>query len=535
MTPTATSGEGSPAPLAPTLEDACRRWPGRPALTFGGETTSYETLWQRVMSLAGAYERLGVGRGDRVLCQLRNCPEHIVATGAAWLRGAVHVGADNDLTAAELSRLVERLDARVLLFQPSLARRGDLDALATVAAEHPSTRLIVHAPEAGAYQPLDELLSSRDPVAATPTDPLDPALVFLTSGTTGEAKAVVEPRAAHWAKMQLFADAFRPGPDDVHLLYLPISHVFGSRLAMLALLRGGRLVLSERFSAQRTLELVAEERVTVLPGVPTHLRLLRERFDPAGHDPSSLRWVLSAAANLPRPLAEWVYDALGAEITYVYGCSEGFTMLTAQREQILAGSVGTTVFRGPPGTPADGTVRIADPEGATVPTGETGEIVFGAAVPVRYWDHPEAATDGWYRTGDLGRMDADGAVYIVGRLKELVNRGGLHVSMAEVELALLLHPGVADAGVIAAPDATLGEAVCACIAAAGTSAPTLAELRDFLGEQLARHKLPDELCVLDAIPRTDIGKVDRRELSARVIDGDAPRERLRPAPAPTSR
>ena len=100
--------------------------------------------------------------------------------------------------------------------------------------------------------------------------------------------------------------------------------------------------------------------------------------------------------------------------------------------------------------------------------------------------------------------------------------------MAEVELALLLHPAVGDAGVFAAPDATLGEAVCACIAAAGATAPTLAELRDFLGERLARHKLPDELCVVDAIPRTDIGKVDRRELSARVIDAGTPRERLRP-------
>ena len=535
MTRTPSGGEGGPAPLSPTLEDACRRWPSRPALTFGGETTSYATLWQRVMSLAAAYERLGVGHGDRVLCQLRNCPELIIATGAAWLRGAVHVGADNDLTGAELSRLVERLDARVVLFGPPLARPGDLDALATVAARHPATQIIVHAADAGSYLPLHELLASRDRVAATPTEPLDPAIIFLTSGTTGEAKAVVEPRAAHWAKMQLFTDAFRPGPDDVHLLYLPISHVFGSRLAMLALLRGGRLVLSERFSPQRTLELVAQERVTVMPGVPTHLRLLRERFDPALHDTSSLRWVLSAASGLPRPLAEWVYDALGADITYVYGCSEGFTMLTARRDQILAGAVGSTVFVGPPGTPANGTVRIAAPDGATVPTGEIGEIVYGAAVPVRYWDHPDAATDGWYRTGDLGRMDDDGAVYIVGRLKELVNRGGLHVSMAEVEMALLLHPGVADAGVIAAPDATLGEAVCACISAAGATAPTLSELRDFLGERLARHKLPDELCVVDAIPRTDIGKVDRRELGARVIDAGAPRERLRPAPAPSAR
>src|SRR5262249_4595810 len=117
---------------------------------------------------------------------------------------------------------------------------------------------------------------------------------------------------------------------------------------------------------------------------------------------------------------------------------------------------------------------------------------------------------------------------IVGRLKELVNRGGLHVSMAEVEMALALHPLVADAGVIAAPDETLGEAVCACVAPAGDGAPTLAQVGEFLGERLARHKLPDELCVVEAIPRTDIGKVDRAELRARVLDRGAPRERLRP-------
>ncbi len=520
-------GQDGPAPLSPTLEAACRTWAARPAITFNGTTMSYATLWQRVMSLASVYEQLGVGRGDRVLCQLRNCPEHVIATAAAWLRGAVHVGADNDLTGPELSRLVERLGAAALLFQPAREGADGLRALDTVASAHPGTHLIVHGTDPGPHHSLDRLLSCDATVAPEPSGDLEPALVFLTSGTTGECKAVVEPLAAHWAKMQFFADAFLPGPEDVHLLYLPISHVFGSRLAMLALLRGGRLVLDERFSPQRTLDLVAQERVTVLPGVPTHLRLLRDRHDPTRHDTSSLRWVLSAAAGLPRPLAEWVYDTLGADITFVYGCSEGFTTLTADRNHILSGSVGNTVFRGPPGTPADGTVRIADEDGTTVAAGETGEIVYGAAIPVRYWDHPDAASDGWYRTGDLGHVDADGAVYIVGRLKELVNRGGLHVSTAEVEMALILHPDIADAGVIAAPDATLGEAVCACIVPAGASAPTLAEIRSFLGERLARHKLPDELCVVETIPRTDIGKVDRRNLVARVIDGEMPRERVR--------
>jgi len=523
------STPASVAPLSATLEEACLRWSPRPAVSAAGTTLTYGQLWERVLALAAAYERLGVGRGDRVICQLRNGPEHLAAVAAAWLRGAVHVGADNDLTGPELSRLAQRLGAAALLYQPPADAEEPLAPLDVVAEGSPATRLIVHGASSGPYEPLDRLLASGGPVTPAPPGPLDPAVVFLTSGTTGEPKAVLETLSAHWAKMQLFTDAFRPGPEDVHLLYLPMAHVFGLRLAFLALLRGGHLVLLERFSPDRALALVAQERVTVLPAVPTHLRLLRNRYDPDRHDVSSLRWVLSAASGLPRPLAEWVYNVLGANITYVFGCSEGFTTVTADPEDILAGSVGRTVFKGPPGTPADGTVRIIDPAtGAPLPPGETGEIAFGAATPVRYWDHADAATDGWYRTGDLGRIDDSGRLYVVGRLKELVNRGGLHVSAAEVEMALLRHPAVADAGVIAVPDPILGEAVCACVVPAESPPPTLPELRDFLARSLARHKLPDELCVVDVIPRTVIGKVDRPELRVRVVEGALPRERARP-------
>lgn len=517
------------APLSLSLEDACRRWSSRPAITFRGTTITYQALWDRMTALASAYEQLGVGHGDRILCQLRNSPEHVIAIGAAWLRGAVHVGTDNDLTGAELSRLVERLGAAALLFQPAADALDPLAPLEAVADASPSTELIVHGHVGGPHRSLADLLEATGTVSPDPPEALEPAVIFLTSGTTGEPKAVVETMSANWAKMQFFTDAFTPGSEDTHLLYLPIAHVFGFRLALLALLRGGRLLLLDRFSPTRALELVAAERVTVLPAVPAHLQLLRMRYDPAVHDVSSLRWVLSAASGLPSQLAEWVYESLGARILYVFGCSEGFTTRTTDPGDILAGSVGKTVFRGPPGTPADGTVRIVDPSGdnTSLPVGQTGEIAFGAAVPVPYWDHPDAATDGWYRTGDLGRMDEEGRLYVVGRLKELVNRAGLHVSAAEVEMALARHPDVADAGVIATPDPVLGEAVCACIAPVDAHVPSLQELRSFLGDTLARHKLPDELCVVDAIPRTVIGKVDRPLLSAQVMDGDASRERLR--------
>jgi acyl-CoA synthetase (AMP-forming)/AMP-acid ligase II len=513
------STEASDAPLCATLEEACRRWASRPAITFDETTITYEALWKQVDSLAAAYEGLGIHRGDRVLCQLRNGPEHVIATAAAWMRGAIHVGADNDLTGPELARLVERLDARALVFQPPRDRADDPAALREAADAAGQAHLIVHGAHPEGHHSMAGLLASGGTVPAGLPGPLDPAHVFLTSGTTAEPKAVVETLSAHWAKMQFFADGFLPGPEDVHLLFLPIAHVFGSRLALLALLRGGHLVLMDRFSPERALEVLQRERVTVMPAVPTHLRLLRARYDPARHDVSSLRWVLSAAAGLPRPLAEWVYTTLDARMMFVYGCSEGFTTATTEPDDILAGSVGERVFRGPPGTPAEGTVRIVDPEeGTPLPAGETGEIAFRAATPVPYWDHPDPAVDGWYRTGDLGRVDAQGRLYVVGRLKELINRGGLHVSAAEVEMMLVRHPAVADGAVVATPDPVLGEATCACVVPADAHRPDLAELRTFLAADLARHKLPDELCIVGSIPRTDIGKVDRQTLTTQVRD-----------------
>lgn len=528
-------GENWPAgQLAPSLYAACRRWPDRPAVTFAGTTTSYAELGLGVARLAAAYRRLGIGAGDRIVCQLPNSPEHLMAINAAWAIGAIHVGTDNDLTGRELAWLVERTEAAALLFGPR-AGPADPDLLApvrAVRAARPQTRIIV-SDEAGDgdHLLLSDLLAGPETTTdwAPPHGPDDTAHLLLTSGTTGNPKAVMETLPGCWAKMQFFADAFHPGPTDVHLLYLPVAHVFGLRLAMLALLSGGRIVLAERFSPSGALRLVTDEQVTVLPGMPAHFTLLLDALDQRHHRTESLRWAISAASTLPRPLVEQIYERLGVELLYVYGCSENFTVLTTDRDQICRGSVGRLVFEGPEGTPPNGTIAILDPAGSDVlAPGAVGEIAFGAARPVRYWRAPEAAIDGWYRTGDLGRVDPDGSVFVLGRLKELVNRGGLHVSPSEVETAVALHPGVADSAVVAAPDPVLGEAICACVVPRGTGPPDLAALRSFLTTTLARHKLPDELCLVEAIPRTKIGKVDRQALTAVVLQEGRRRERWRP-------
>ncbi len=257
--------------------------------------------------------------------------------------------------------------------------------------------------------------------------------------------------------------------------------------------------------------------------MPAHFTLLLDALDAGDHDVHTLRWAISAASNLPRPLVDRIYDRLGVDLLYVYGCSENFTVLTTDAGEIRRGSVGRRVFTGPEGTPPDGTIAVLDPAGGgPLPAGAVGELAFGAARPVRYWKDPDAATDGWYRTGDLGRVDPDGTVYVMGRLKELVNRGGLHVSPSEVETAVRLHPGVADSAVVATPDPVLGEAICACVVPSGEAPPDLGALREFLAPVLARHKLPDELCLVDTIPRTKIGKVDRPALARRGAGGRAP-------------
>ncbi|MFN2607606.1 MAG: class I adenylate-forming enzyme family protein [Acidimicrobiales bacterium] len=513
-----------PDRLAPSLAAACRRWGRRPAVTFGGATMTYDDVGRGVARLAAAYRCLGIRGGDRVVCQLPNSPEHLLALNAAWAVGAVHVGTDNDLTGRELAWLAAQTEASALVYRPRPGLDDPLAPVRAVREASPGTRIILDGvADDDPHHRLADLVDGPEELAdwAPPHGPLETSHLLLTSGTTGTPKAVMETLPACWGKMQFFADAFRPGPDDVHLLYLPMAHVFGMRLAEMALLSGGRLVLAERFSPRAALQAVTDEGVTVLPGMPAHFTLLLAALDPGRHRVESLRWAISAASMLPRPLVEQIYERLAPNLLYVYGCSENFTALTTDADDIRRGSVGGLVYRGPEGTPPDGTVAILEPGGHTVlPTGATGEIAFGARLPVPYWKQPPAATDGWYRTGDLGRVDPDGRIYVLGRLKELVNRGGLHVSPSEVETAMRLHPAVADSAVVATPDPVLGEAICACVVPLDGAVPGLAELREFLSPVLARHKLPDELCLVDAIPRTVIGKVDRAALREQVLSGE---------------
>lgn len=507
-----------PDTLMGALQDACGRWADRPALTCAGRHTTYAELGAAVRRAAAGYRALGIGPGDRVVCSASNRPGHLVALAAAWSVGAVHVGADYQLTGPELSRIVELTGAAALVWEPPREAADPSAALGAVRSRHPSLAVfqLGDAPVADGCRAFAEL-GGEPGVAAGGPEPEDPALIFISSGTTGAPKATLGYHGNLAQRWRRLAGWLRFGEEDVHLAHLPLSHGFGLMMAMGALLSGGRLVLLDPFSAGEALRLIRSEGVTVLNGAPAHFTLVLARLDAEGGGADTLRLAVGTAAAFPVELVRGIWERLGADFMYMYGSSEGVGVATTDRDDIVRGSVGR---------PSPGSVRVVDAERRPLPAGEVGELAFSRRVyPVRYWGAAGGgaaeAEEEWYYSGDLGRVDDEGRLYVFGRLKHQIDRGGLKVDPVEVEAALLRLATVADAAVIGAPDPVLGETVCACVVPAPGHAPGLEEVRAALAGELAPYKLPQALCVLERIPRTRIGKVDLPALRARAAAGPA--------------
>jgi acyl-CoA synthetase (AMP-forming)/AMP-acid ligase II len=492
-----------PRTLIEALEVVWTREPDRPAFICGDQKVTYGEFGRAVLHLGSAYRRLGIGAGDRVVCALSNRPEQFIQMGAAWACGAIHVGVDYQSTPAELARIVELTEASALV----LERTGETGPV--------RLRLFRGGVASGDEVGLPDVLRSTpqpDGLAAlSPSSPQDAAFIFVSSGTTGKPKASLGYQGNLCERWQRLARWMRFRPDDVHLAQLPLSHGFGLMMAMAALMQGGRLVLMNDFSAERALSAITTCGITVLNGAPTHFKLILDRLDRKRHDIHSLRFSVGTAAAFPPSLLRAIWSELGVDFMLMYGSSEAVGVATTDREDMLLGVVGK---------PAPGAVTIVGPDRQELPAGVVGEIAFSRkAFPVRYYTGTSGhaagegnISEGWYYSGDLGRLDEQGRLYVVGRLKHQIDRGGLKVDPVEVECALLQCAEVSDAAVIGVPNPILGEAVRACVVPAAGYAPSLTKLRELLARDLAPYKLPEELCILDRIPRTQIGKVDLTRL-----------------------
>lgn len=513
-----------PHTLADALMTACHRWPERAALVSRRGTLTYGSLGAAAERLAVAYGVLGVEPGDRVLCSVANRAEALIAPLAAWLRGALHVAADYQATAAELIDLSRRTSPRVLVYSPPPGSDDVAATLDAVRVACPGIELIVAGadPDLSGIRRFEQLTRGEgEPVHDCAPDATDAAIIFVSSGTTGTPKTTLGFHgnlAQRWTRLGAWLGF---GPDDVHLAQLPLSHGFGMMMAVAGLLTGGRLVLLERFEVSEALAAIEHERITVLNGAPTHFRLLLDRLGATPRAVDSLRFAVGTAAPFDAPLVQQIWDRLGVRFMVMYGSSEGVGFATSDRDDIVRGAVGRA---------APGSVMVIDSEQRPLEPGEVGELCFSRRVfPVRLWGQNEP-TQEWFRSGDIGRVDTDGRLYVYGRLKQQIDRGGLKVDPVEVEAALLGSPRVADAAVIGRADAILGEVVCACIVPAGEEPqPRLGELRELMGRSLAPHKLPDELRTLRTIPRTPLGKVDLAQLGADLDARPHLVERRRPA------
>jgi acyl-CoA synthetase (AMP-forming)/AMP-acid ligase II len=339
-----------------------------------------------------------------------------------------------------------------------------------------------------------------------------PAVIFFSSGTTGKPKAAIglhDNLQKRWLRLSMKLGF---SPEDVHLAHLPLAHGFGLMMAMSALLTGGRLVLMDGFSRDVVFRILEEEGITVLNGSSAHFQLVASRLECGQSAPGSLRVGVGSAAAFPLPLLRTILNEWGIQFMFMYGSSEGVGVVTTDRNDILLGSVGR---------PAPGSVAIQDTEGCPLPVGQAGEIVFSRRVfPVRYWGahvdgagvENSASIGDWFHSGDRGRLDEEGRLYVLGRMQLQINRGGLKIDPAEVEQAIQELPGIADAIVIGVHDSIVGERVFAFVVPADESALTLEYLRIALSKSLAHFKLPEGLQILDRIPLTSVGKPDLESL-----------------------
>ena len=490
------------------------RSPDAPAITAPGrDPLTYRCLWRQVKSTVAALDALGVGRGDRVAMVLPNGPEMAVAFVAVSC-AATSAPLNPRFTTREFDFYLSDLRPSALIVPCGM----DLPARAVAAARRIAVIELSTAPDApaGAFS----LGVGRQPRAASRgfAKPSDVALVLHTSGTTGRPKMVPLTHSNLCASAHNIGAALELQPADRCLNVMPLFHIHGLLAGVLSSLAAGASVIcSPGFDASRFFDWLESFRPSWYSAVPTMHRAILERA--ASHldltADNSLRLIRSSSAALP---PRWMAELEGVfqvPVIDSYGMTEAAHQITANplppRER-KPGSVG--VAAGP-------TVAIMDEHGNLLPSGQSGEIVIrGSNVMCGYQDNPPAAgsafVDGWFRTGDEGWLDEDGYLFISGRLREIINRGGEKVAPREVDEALMDHPAVAQVATFGVPHPTLGEDVAAAAVLARGASATPGELREFAFGRLAPSKVPSQVLIVDQIPKGPTGKLERISLADRL-------------------
>jgi len=480
--------------------------------------------------LATGLQALGIKKGDRIIVMMLNCPEVLIAYQAIARAGALIIPVMPLLKAPEVRYIAENSTAKVVFTSPVL-----LPLLSSALADVPTVQHIISTgnPEVQASRTLntgdagsrsyaihaysdiviqgeagaEHFLSSKD---AVPVAEDDIAVILYTSGTTGRPKGVVLTHRSLISNALGGRGPERETRDEGHTLaVLPLAHAYGILAANVFFLRGQTIVAHPRFDTSAVLSAIERHHIVSFAGVPAMFVALLFTPDTDKYDTSSLQTCVSGSAPLPKAVLEGFEQKFGCRILEGYGLSEASAALTGHSLEMerRPGSVGKPL--------PNVEVLVVDENDQPVPVGEIGEVIArGPNVMTGYYNMPDeteaALKNGWLHTGDMGRFDEDGYLYIVERKKDLIIRGGFNIYPRDVEEVLSRHPAVGEVAVVGIPSERMGEEVKAFVV---TRAPVDAEtLLAYCREWLANYKTPSEIEFISVLPRNAVGKIDKKEL-----------------------
>ncbi len=502
-----------PGSMLEMLHQAVQCNPDGAALVCGEERLSYREMLARSQRLAAGMAARGVRAGDRVALLLGNRIEFVLVLFATAHLGAISVPISIREQAPGLAYMLAHCGACMVVHEP------DLGQLLPAQADAPLLRVRVAAGACAGSEPFTALLADAPPAAPVPVQEEDTAVIMYTSGTTGRPKGAMQTNLGIVHSSMHFQIAMGLGPQDCSIAAVPLSHVTGLVALITTMVRcAGKLVIMPAFKAADFLALAARERMTHSLMVPAMYNLCLLRPDFARHDLS--QWRIGAYGGAPMPVAT-IQALAGAVPALMLMNCYGSTETTSPSTLMPAGQ--TAAHNDTVGMPlACADMLVMDADGRQMPPDTLGEIWIRGPMTVRgYWNNPEGTaasfTAGYWHSGDIGSIDAQGYVKVVDRMKDMINRGGYKIYTIEVENALYEHPAVQECAVVSKPCPVLGERVHAFVAlkAAGT---TDAQLRAFCKARLSDYKVPESFTISDTpLPRNANGKLVKQEMRSRLL------------------
>jgi acyl-CoA synthetase (AMP-forming)/AMP-acid ligase II len=516
-------------PGTETFHDALARraaaHPDREAIVDHRHRVTYGELLARVDRTAAALQRLGLGPGDVVTIQLPNWVEFAYVFFACERIGAIANQIGPDFRSREVEYIVRFSESRAFVCPATFKGFDYVEMVRSLRPKLTGLKAVLvlgggGAPGAAGTVSLDDLIYGPTPPPLKPYRMAPDAIMRMafTSGTTGNPKGVTHSFETTLPAAEIINGAMDVTERDVFLIYLPLGLNWGYLTLLQSIMAGARAVLLDRFSGRATLELIDREQVTFIPSAPASIIAMLNDPELEHFSLRSLRVVITGGASCPVETIRAFRARFRCHLIELYGMLEtGFHTFTrfGDDPEAVAGSIGREAPRMQ--------LRLIDGHGRDVPPGAEGEIAAkGPSVHLGYYKNPTAnaelfTADGWFRTGDLGARDPSGNVRIVGRLKEMINRGGKKFFPREVEEILYTHPSVLHAAIVGVPDPRLGERNCLCVIPRPGKSVRLEEMVAFLKDGVATYKLPEELEIFDEFPFTPTGKIQRHALTRQVL------------------